>query len=98
MEMNWSFMMIACLSIASVAKLLITFSPVARFSESKAIVIGGLVLSGIEVLIPNYAVSQVLTYSKPQINEEEYGRLVSTVASLRSLSLGLGLFLGPFIG
>ena len=69
MKVNWSFMMIACLCIASIAKLLISFSPVAGFSESKAIVIAGLVLSGVEVLIPNYAVSQVLTYSRPQITE-----------------------------
>ena len=58
----------------------------------------GLGVSGLDIMINNFAASQSLKYTQSSVPSEDYGRLVNTISAIRALSQGLGLFLGPIVG
>lgn len=92
--------MVFCASLlcASLATFLLAFSPKFEYAASKNVVISGLVVSGMSTLTPNYAVSQAINYTKPMVPKEDYGRLVNTASSLRTIGAGIAFFSGPIFG
>lgn len=86
------------LFFSSLASFLTGFSQFFSYTASQHVIIAGLVIVGVSTITPNYAVAQAINMSANSVRKDQFGSLINTVSSLRTIAAGIAFFVGPIFG
>lgn len=86
------------LFFSAFASFLTGFSQFFSYTASQHVIISGLVIVGVSTITPNYAVAQAINLSAPSVRKDQFGSLINTISSLRTIAAGIAFFIGPIFG